>query len=133
MLLMEVSKCQKNSWISKNFNQNENFKTFWESQTASCLKEIIQPPPDKNFLCLWTKILQQRFTGICKHLLSNCFENAVFGRLEMVQCKCFFLTPTRNMYLAVLRTFIMLSELRFGKWLRLFAWNCTIKMSDLFC
>ena len=24
----------------------KNFKTFYESQTAICLKEIIQPPPD---------------------------------------------------------------------------------------
>ena len=31
-----------------------------------------------------------------RHLPSECFENTVLGRLEMVQM--FFLTPTRNMF-----------------------------------
>ena len=30
-------------------------------------------------------------------MLSKSFENAVLGRLEMVQCKFFYLTPTKNM------------------------------------
>ena len=68
---IDVSKCQKNSWISKNFNQNENFKTFWESQTASCLKEIIQPPPDKNFLCLWNK---NSPTEIYRNMQTSAFQ-----------------------------------------------------------
>ena len=33
----------------------KNFKTFYESQTATCLKEIIQLPPDRSFLRLWNK------------------------------------------------------------------------------
>ena len=28
----------KNGWISNNFNQNYNFKLFYESQTGSCLE-----------------------------------------------------------------------------------------------
>ena len=48
----------------------------------SCLQEVTQPTtPDKSFI--W------RYTGIYKHLLSQCFQNVVLGRLEMVQCKCF--------------------------------------------
>ena len=38
----------------------KNCKTLYEVQTASCLKEIFQPPPthpspDKILLCLWNK------------------------------------------------------------------------------
>ena len=32
-----------------------------------------------------TKIFLRRYTVIYGHLLSKCFENAVFGRLEMIQ------------------------------------------------
>ena len=45
-----------------------------------------------------TKIFLRRFTRIYRHLLSKYFENPVRGHLEMVQCQCFFLTPTRNMF-----------------------------------
>ena len=33
-----------------------------------------------------------------RNLLSKFFKNAVFGCQEMAQCKCFFLTPNRNMF-----------------------------------
>ena len=61
------------------------------------------------------KILERRFTGICRDLLSKYSENTVLGRNEAVQM--FFLTPTRNTFLTVLWKygFIMFSELRFVK------------------
>ena len=31
-------------------------------------------------------------------MLSKCFENAVHGDQEMMQCKYFFLTPNGNMF-----------------------------------
>ena len=39
--------CQnaEKSWISKSFNKMKNCKTFYEAQTSSCFKEIIQDPP----------------------------------------------------------------------------------------
>ena len=76
----------------------KNCKTFYEAQTASCLKEIIEPPPNsqptphkiKSYYVFGTKIFLRRYTEIYKHLLSKCFKNAVPGRQEMVQRKCFF-------------------------------------------
>ena len=67
-----------------------NFKTFYECERVIYLKEIIQPPPDESFLRLWNKMFERGFTGTYRHLLSKCSENAVLGRLEMVQSKCFF-------------------------------------------
>ena len=34
----------KNSCISINFSENQSLKTFYEAQTTSCLKDVIQPP-----------------------------------------------------------------------------------------
>ena len=103
-------------------------------QQRGALRKLFSLPPDKS----WTKISLQRYAGIYRHLLSKCFENAVFECLEMVQFRCFFLTATRNMFagklvrsfLAVLQEYIffkMLSELRFVKWLRFFEQNCIVK------
>ena len=44
----------------------------------------------KLFSLRGTKAFERGFTGIYRQLLSKCFENAVLGRLEMVQYKCFF-------------------------------------------
>ena len=90
----------KNSWIYKNFNQNEHFKNILQAQTASRLKEIIQPLPpsptpradeaDKIFNVSGTKKFLRRYTEIYRHLPSKFFKNAVLGRKEIVQCKFFF-------------------------------------------
>ena len=76
----------------------KNCKTFYEAQTASCLKEIIQPPPDsqpipnqtKSYYVFGTKIFLWRYTEIYRHLLSKYYKNAVLWRQEMVQPKFFF-------------------------------------------
>ena len=59
-------------------------------------------------------------------MLSKCFENAV---PEMVLCKCFFWhQPETCFWLCCGSIFyIMLSELRFVKWLRFFERNCIVK------
>ena len=78
----------KNSWISKNFDycKMKNFKTFYENQSASLLKEIIQPPHSlyhqiKSYYVFETKIFIGRYTEIQKNL------KAVLWRQEIVQCK----------------------------------------------
>ena len=76
----------------------KNCKTLYEVQTASHLKEIFQSPPPqptphqiKSYYVSGTKILLRRYTELYKHLLSKRFKNAVLGRQEMMQCKCYFL------------------------------------------
>ena len=97
---MEVSKCLKMLEFQKNSIKMKNCKTFYETQTASYLKEIIQPPQptlpsDKILLCFW-KILIRRYTEIYRHLLSKCFNNAVLWRQEMMLPKCFFWNQTET-------------------------------------
>ena len=98
-------------WFNfQKFNQMKNFKPFCEAQTVSHLKKITQislPDQIKASNISGTKISIQKFTRIYRHLLSKCFENPVRRHLEMVQCKCLFLTPTRNMLAG-----------KFEKWLR---------------
>ena len=79
---------QKNGSISKNFSKMKNIKIFLNKLQAA-LRKLFSSPPDKNFLPLWHKNLS-RYTGIYRHLLSKCFENAVLGCLGMVQSRCFF-------------------------------------------
>ena len=57
-----------------------------------------------------TKISEQTFTGIYRHLLSKFSENAVLGCQESVQCKC-----------------LILSELRSFKRVRFSERNCMVK------
>ena len=85
----------------------KNWKTFYEAQTPSCFKEIIQalpPPPsthspsDKILLRLWSK-----------HFLIETDKNIRISVFKVLQeCSCwasrngavqmFFLTPNRNMF-----------------------------------
>ena len=65
-------------------------KTFYEAQTVSRLKKIIQSSPiyhlaDKILLHLWKKKLLTEIlrTEIYRHLLSKCFKNAVVKKLCM--------------------------------------------------
>ena len=92
---MEISKCSKIVGFPKIFIKMKNWKTFYEAQTASHLKEIIQPPPNpptpgKSYYFSGTKYCYiQRYTEIYRHLLSKCFKNEVPGRQEMVQYSVF--------------------------------------------
>ena len=83
VILMKVSKCWNIVEFPKLSIKTENVKTFYEDQTMSRLQEDVPPTtPDKGFL--------RRYTGIYRHLLSQCFKDTDFGRLEMGQCRCFF-------------------------------------------
>ena len=84
----------------------KNCKTFYDAQTASCLKEIIQPPHNpqpnphqtKSYYVFGTKSFLQRYTKIYRHLLSKCFKNEVLGLSRNGTAEMFFLTPNRNMF-----------------------------------
>ena len=101
------------------------------TQTASRLKEIIY--------LFGTKLFWGKYTEIYRHLLSKYFENGVFGRQEMLQCKCFFWHQTERCLLENLESqkgfwlccgsisFSMSSELRFRRSVRLFERNCIVK------
>ena len=65
-------------------------KHFTRPKQRATLKKSFIPHQIKASYVSGTKISWQRFTGIFRHLLSKSFENAVFARLGMVQCKCFF-------------------------------------------
>ena len=91
-------KFQRFNTINRFSIKMKNCKTLYEVQTASHLKEIFQSPPPqptphqiKSYYVSGTKILLRRYTELYKHLLSKRFKNAVLGRQEMMQCKCYFL------------------------------------------
>ena len=82
-------KLLKKSWISKKIPVKiKNCKAFYKTQTASRLNEIIY--------LFGTKLFWGSYTEIFRHLLSKYFENGVFGRQEMLQCKCFFWHQTER-------------------------------------
>ena len=92
----------KNSWIQKISIKKKNCKTFYETKTASRLKEIVQPPPnplppDKILISLWNKNLREIHRNI---------QTFAFKVLQESSCwvsgngagQMFFLTPNRNMF-----------------------------------
>ena len=85
ILLMEVSKRWKIVEATKISIKIKNFKTFYEAQTV-----IKAPHYIRGSNISGTKFFLRRFTGTYRHLLSKGLKNAILGRLEMVQCKCFF-------------------------------------------
>ena len=93
----------KNSWISISI-KTKNSKTSYEAQIMSRFKKIIQPPPTpshqiKSYYVFETKIFLGRFTELYRDFLSKWYKNAVFGRQEMVQCKCFYWHQTETFLL----------------------------------
>ena len=98
---MEVSKCWKIVEFTKISVKMLNCKTFYETQKTSRLNKIIQPPPnpppppssDKILLRFHLRIYRNKRTFAFKVL-----QECSFGRQETVECKCFFLTPNRNMF-----------------------------------
>ena len=81
----------------------KNCKTLYKVQTATCLKEIFQPPPtdpspDKILLCLWNKIF---ITEIYRNIQAFTFKvfqecGSWMSRNDAVQM--LFLMPNRNMF-----------------------------------
>ena len=136
---MEVSKCWKIIELPKDSLKMKNCKTLYKAQTASRLKEVIQPPPTHPHQInphnvVGTKIFLQRYTEIYRHLLSKCFKNVALGRQEMVQWKCFFWHQLESRFWLCCRSifFIKLSGLRFIKWVVFFEWNLIVKWVSFF-
>ena len=137
MLLTKVSKC---CWkVAEFLKILVKIKTFYEDQTASRFKEVIQPPPPLHLHP--SHQIKASYVSGKRYSYGDIQEytdiyipstSRLKFRLEMVHHKCSFLTPTRNMFvgkfvkyvsfLTVLLEyfFIMFSELRFVKQVRLF-------------
>ena len=107
MLLMKVSKYWKIVEFRKISIKMKNCKPFYESQTTSCLKEVIEPPPpphtppiptDKILLLLSNKnFLREIYINIQTFAIKVLLESSSWasgnGAVQM-----FFLTPNRNMF-----------------------------------
>ena len=81
----------------------KNCEKFSETQTASHLKEIIQPAfPQPNpqqtisYYVFGRKIFLWKYTEVYRHLFSKCFKNAVLD-VKNYALQMFFLKPNRNM------------------------------------
>ena len=77
--------------------KTKNCKTFYEAQAVS------QPPsgnysgsPHPTPHQIKPYYVLRRYMEIHRHFLSKCFKNAVLGRPEMVQYKCFFWHQTET-------------------------------------
>ena len=113
--------------------EGPNSKPPWGGYRAS---PHPTPYQRKAYYVSGTKIFLRRYIEIYRHLLSKCFKNAVLGRQEMGQCKCFFWHQTESClvehlerFLAVLWESILFSmsvKFKFIKWVRFFEPNCIV-------
>ena len=112
----------QNSEILLNF---QNFQLKWKilkhftrPKQRAAFRKLFSPPPDKIYI--------RRCTGIYRHLLFQCFANAVSRFLEMMKCKFFSNTNQKNVCLKIFKAsrfclccgsifFTLLSKLRFVK------------------
>ena len=122
----------------------KNCKTFYETQTASNLQEMIHSSPrslpsDKTLLHLWNKhFLTEIYRNIQTFAFKVLQECSSWGGQEMVQCKCFFWHETETLLLENFWRqkgfwlhcgkilFSMPSELKLIKWVRFVAQNCIV-------
>ena len=104
-------------------------KHFTRPKQWAAFRKLFNPPPDKSFLRIYTRIY--------RHLPSQCFENAVLGCLETVQCKFFFDTNPKHVcwkickvsgFSAVLRNYTFYNV----EWVEVRTTSYW-KMSDSFC
>ena len=129
--------------------KRKTVKRFTRPKLQAALRKLFSLPPThlfqiKSYYISGTKMFLRKYTEIYRHLRSKCFKNAVLGRQEIVKCKCFCLTPNRNMlagksvkserFLVVLQEHIIFNV----KWVEVhkmseFFWaKLSCKMSDLF-
>ena len=131
VILMKVSKCWNIAEFPKLLIKTENVETFYEDQTMSRLQEDVPPTtPDKSFL--------RRYTGIYRHLISQCFKDTDFGRLEMVQADVFSDTNEKHICWKIFKVFwdyifcnnesVDIRKLSKILWAKLYC-----EMSDLLC
>ena len=98
-------------------------KHFTSPKQLSAWRKLFSPPPDKNILHLWNKKFHAEIYRSIKIFafqgLPECSSWASWnGAVQK-----FFLTPTRNMFLAVLREYIFYKV----------EWVKVCKMGELHC
>ena len=98
-------------------------KHFTTPKQRSIWRELFSPSTDKACYVTGAKSFEWILTGIYRHLLCNCFNNAVHGRSRNDTIQIFFLAPTRNCFFLSCGS-IELSELSLVKWVRVFASVC---------
>ena len=82
----------------------KNCKTFYEAQTASCLKEIIQPPPNpqpipyqtKSYYVFRTKIFLRRYTEHTDIFFQSASRMQFFGVKKWCSSYVFSDTKQKN-------------------------------------
>ena len=128
---MEVSKCQKIAEFLKILIlvKIKNFKTFRSPKQWSAWRKVFSTPPNKSFIRLWSKNFQMDIYRNIQTFAFQVLRDAVLGRLERVQCKCFFWHQTETCFWLCCEGifFIMLSVLKFVKWVRFFVRNSIVK------
>ena len=77
----------------------KNVKTFYDSETAIYLKGIISPSINKACYVTGAKSFERLLTGIYKHLLCNCFNNAVHGPSRNHTIQKFFLHQPETVFI----------------------------------
>ena len=121
----------------------KKFKTFYKTQKASRLKEIIQSPPDKSFLRLWNKnILTEIYRNIQLFAFqalrkssswtsiwrsANVFFDTTQKHVRWKICKVSFLAVFRE------NIFCNVERVEVRKMSEVFWAKLCCKMSDRFC
>ena len=95
----------------------------------------ILPLKSKSHYVSGAKIFWRRYTKVYRHLHFKLFKNAVLGRQEMVQCKCFFWHQAEICLLKSLFSVIFNDKwVEICKMIDVFWMKLYCKtMSDLFC
>ena len=96
------TKFQHFNTLDRFYIKMKNCKTLYKVQTASCLKEIFQPPPthpspDKILLCLWNKNFITETYRKMQALTFKVFQECGSWASRNDAVQILFLTPNRNM------------------------------------
>ena len=129
MLLMEVSKCWKivqfnstNSTIVQFQLKWKNLKHLTSSKQRSVWRKLFSSPTDNSFLRLLNKTFRTEIYRNIQTLAVQVLRESFFWH----QPETFFWLCCGSIF------FIMLSELRFVKWVRFFERNCIVKWEIFF-
>ena len=125
----------KNIWVKKFQLKWKILKHFTSPKQRSAWRELFSSPPGKSFQSIRNKHFRTEIHMYIHlyNLLSKGSKNVVLGRLEMVQCKCFFWQQPETYFWLChgIMLFIMLSQLSFVEWVR-FSRNFIVKWVIVF-
>ena len=112
----------------------KNFKTFRSTKQRSAWRKLISLPTRLKLPTSLERKFSNEFTRICRHLFSKDSENAVLGVWKWY-VQMFLLTPTKKMFLAVLRLYFFYNVewADVHKMSRVFWAKLYCKVSDIFC